>query len=323
MRDRGAAAAADQVEPILLDEALDPARHLLGAERIVRLAVDQLRKAGIGLHRDQARPVRRQPAHVLGHLLRPGGAVQPDQRHVEGVDDGGRGGDVRPDQQGAGGLDRDLHEDRRVGAGFRPGELGGVDRRLDLQRVLAGLDQQRVDPAGDQAAALFGQRGLERVVGDVAERRQLGAGPDRADHVAVTPVGEALRRLAGELGGEAVDLVGTVGELELGQRERRAAEAVGLDHVGAGLEIAAMDLPHQIRAGQVEHLGAVLAPPVVALDLQIEHLHARAHAAVAEQDLVGEGVEKVGPGHDDPVRIVGAAFWSAAWARAGTCRRGQ
>ena len=32
--------------------------------------------------------------------------------------------------------------------GARP--LDAVDRRLDLQRVLAGLDQYRIDLAGDQ-----------------------------------------------------------------------------------------------------------------------------------------------------------------------------
>ncbi len=47
----------------------------------------------------------------------------------------------------------DLDEDRRVGAGRGAGALGAVDRRLDLQRVLAGLDQNGVDRAGDEPAA--------------------------------------------------------------------------------------------------------------------------------------------------------------------------
>ena len=95
------------------------------------------------------------------------------------------GGDVGADQQRAGGLHRHLHEDRRVRSGLGAGDLGAVHRRLDLQRVLAGLDQDRIDAARDQAARLLGERRLQRVVGDVAEARQLGARPDAADHPAM------------------------------------------------------------------------------------------------------------------------------------------
>jgi len=77
-------------------------------------AVDELRQAGIGLNRDQPGPVLRKPAHVLGHLLRPGGAVEPHQRHVESVHHRRGGGDVGADEKRAGGLDRHLDEDRQL-----------------------------------------------------------------------------------------------------------------------------------------------------------------------------------------------------------------
>ena len=186
-----------------------------GAERIVRLAIDQFRQAGIRLHRQQPRPVLRQPADMLGHLLRPGGAVQPHHRHIQRVHHRGGGGDVGADQQRAGGLHRHLHEDRDVAAGFGARDLGAVHRRLDLQRVLAGLDQDRIDAAGEQAAALQGQRRLQRVVGDVAEARQLGARPDAADHPAMPAVGELLRRLARQFAAALVDLERPVGDVEL------------------------------------------------------------------------------------------------------------
>ena len=81
--------------------------------------------------------------------------------------------------------------------------LGAVDRGLDLQRVLAGLDQDRVDPAGDQPVALHRQRVFERLVGDMAERRQPGARPDRAEHKAGAAVmGEFGDRLARQFGGD-------------------------------------------------------------------------------------------------------------------------
>ncbi len=72
--------------------------------------------------------------------------------------------------------------------------LGAVDRGLDLQRVLAGLDQDRIDPAGDQPVALHRQRVFERLIGDMAERRQPRARPDRAEHEAGAAVMRRTRR---------------------------------------------------------------------------------------------------------------------------------
>ncbi len=105
---------------------------------------------------------------------------------------------------------------------------------------------------------------------------------------------EAVGGLAGEFGRDPVDLDGAVLEVELRERDRAAAEGIGLHHIGAGLEIAAMNLAHEFRAGEVEHLGAVLAVPVVALDIERQRLDTAAHAAVAEQNLVAERVEKMG-----------------------------
>ena len=131
--------------------------------------------------------------------------------------------------------------------GRRPGQLRAVDRRLDLQRVLAGLDQKAVDAAGQEAARLQGKRLFQLVVGDLAQGRQLGARPDRAEHEALAL--EAVGRLARQLGGPLVDLEGPVLQIELGQRERRAAEGVGLDHVGAGREVAFDGSRESGRAG--------------------------------------------------------------------------
>ena len=106
--------------PSSSDKALEPLRQLVRGQRIVRLAVDQLGQAGIGLDRDLARPVLAEPFDMLGHLARAGRAVEADHRHVERMDDRRRRGDVGADQQRAGGLDRDLDEDRDVLAGLGP-----------------------------------------------------------------------------------------------------------------------------------------------------------------------------------------------------------
>ena len=95
---------------------------------------------------------------MLAHLRRAGGAVQADHVDAERLQRGQRRADLRAEQHRAGGLDGDLGEDRHVHAGGGHRALGADDRGLGLQQVLRGLDQQRVDPAVDQAAALARRR---------------------------------------------------------------------------------------------------------------------------------------------------------------------
>ena len=86
-------------------------------------------------------------------------------------------------------------------------------------------------------------------------------------------------------------------EPELRQREGRAAERVGFHHIGPGLEIAAMNLPHEVRTGQIQHFRAVFLVPVIPLDIERQRLHPAAHAAVAEQHMVPQRIKKVWSGH--------------------------
>jgi hypothetical protein len=103
---------------------------------------------------------------MLGYLLRARGAVQPHHGHVERVDHGCGGGAVGADQQRADRLHRHLHKHRQIVlAGAAARDLGAVHRGLDLQRVLAGLDEDRIGPAGDQRLGLHGQHRFQRVVG--------------------------------------------------------------------------------------------------------------------------------------------------------------
>ena len=266
-------------------------------QRIMRVAIDQFRQPGIRQHRQQSGPVVRQPADMLGHFLRAGGAVQPHQRHVQRVQHRSGGGDVGADQHRAGGLHCHLREDRHVAAGFGTRDLGAVHRGLHLQRVLAGFHHDRIHATRDKAAALLRQRRFQRVIGDVAEARQLGAGADAAQHPAMPAVAEFRRRLARQLAGDAIDFEGAVGELEFVQRDRGAAEAVGFHHVGAGGEIAAMDVADHVGARQVQDLGAVLPAPEVAVDVERQGLNMRAHGAVGQQDGITQDIEQVGAGH--------------------------
>ena len=60
--------------------------------------------------------------------------------------------------------------------------------------------------------------------------------------------GEFGRRLPRQSRGGEVQFVGVVLQAVFGQHQRRAAEGVGLDDVGAGLEIGAVDRPAPRRA---------------------------------------------------------------------------
>ena len=141
---RGAAAAADDVDPVLGDEALEPARR---ARRAPADSGYGRSAARAGRHWAGTRSGRARSAArwrtMLGHLLGAGGAVEAHDRHAQRVDDGGGGRDVGADQHGAGGLDGDLDHQRQLAAAADEGVPAAVDRGLDLQRVLAGLDQQR------------------------------------------------------------------------------------------------------------------------------------------------------------------------------------
>ena len=76
----------------------------------------------------------------------------------------------------------------------RIAHAGAVDRRLGLQRVLAGLAQDHLGAAREQAGGLHGEGLLQRAVVDMAERGQAGARADRADHEAPAAVGGEPRR---------------------------------------------------------------------------------------------------------------------------------
>ena len=231
--------------------------------------------------------------------------------NVERADDGRSRRDVGADQERAGGLDRDLDHQRQAPAGGGHRGPGAVDRGLGLERILAGLAEDDVGATRDQARGLDAERLLEGPVGDVAERGQAGAGADRADDEALAAVACDLRdRLVGELGRAPVDLERPLAEVELAERDRRAAEAVGLERIGTGLEIAQVDLPDQIGAAQVQDLGAVLLIPEVGLDREIATLDLGPHGPIDQKDPALEGLEKCGCHRDQP---------QAAWARRG-CR---
>jgi hypothetical protein len=138
----------------------------------------------------------------------------------------------------------------------------------------------------------------------VAERGQTGAGPDRADHEARAAIARhAVDRFAGQLGAAAIDLERPMGQLELAERDRRAAERVGLDGIRAGAQIAEVNVRDHVWAGEVEHLGAVLLAPEVGLDREVARMDLGAHGTVEQQHAALQGLEKIRHGDSGRARL--------------------
>ena len=145
-------------------------------------------------------------ADVLGHLLGAGGAVEPDHRHAQRVDDGVAAPMSVPTSMAP----VVSMVTWTISGSSRPRRTKAWRQPLTAALICSGSWQVSISSAstaGDQALGLDREGGLELAVADVAEARQLGAGADRADHEPLRPVaGEALDRLAGEARRTLVDL---------------------------------------------------------------------------------------------------------------------
>ena len=204
----GAAAAADDPDAVALDEFAERRGERLGLLGEDRLPVGPLqRQAGVRDAVDRERRGLAQVADRVPHVLGAGRAVEPDHLDVQGRQRGQHRLDVGAEQHLAAlrqqrdrGLDREgpARELERLA---RP-----EDRRLHLQDVLRGLDDDQVGAALDQALRLLGEDLDQLSEGDVPQgrvvaRRQEAGRADRAGDEAVR-----ARRRAGDLRGPAVDL---------------------------------------------------------------------------------------------------------------------
>ena len=231
--------------------------------------------------------VRGQVAQVLAHLAGAGGAVQPDHVDAERLKRGQRRGDLAAEQHRPGGLDRDLGDDQRIRGHGRHGPPGADDGRLGLQQVLAGLDDQRVGAAAQQALGV-GLVGVAQLAErDVAERGQLGARAHRAEHPArAARRGPAVGGGAGQPGGRLGQLDDPVRDPVLAEIGQVRAERVGGDAIRARLEVGLVDPGHDVGPGHVQYLVAALVASEV-FDGGIARLEHRAHGPVCHDDSLG------------------------------------
>ena len=284
----GAAAAADHFDAELLDEPALVGDEVLGGQVVVHVAVDHRREPGVRQHGDGDARVLGEVPDVLAHLLGSRRAVDADHVGVHGVEGDQRGADLGARQHAAGQLDRDLGLDRDGAADLLHRGPAPVHGRLDAEQVELGLDQEQVDAPLEQAAGLFGDLVAKLGVADLAERREPGARPDRAgDEPGPLGSGVPVGDLAGQGCGHPVELDGAIAEPVLAERGPHAPERVGLDDLGAGLEVLGVHTGDQLRTGLDQDLGAALElRRAVVLHGQVLFLQPRPRGAVEDDDVV-------------------------------------
>ncbi len=240
------------------------------------------------------------------HLLGAERAIEAD-RHRRGVTDRIPEGFRRLARQHAAGAVRDGAGDHHRYAQAPRVEqlLDGVDRRLGVERVEDGLQEQQVGAAVEQSARLLligdaqavERGGAEAGIADVGRYRGGPVGrPDgaRDETRPAVLLARRQRRLARELRAREVELIGDVFHAIVGLGDRGRREGVGRHDVGAGPQIGEMDVADRVRPGEVQQVvvPAHLAVPGVEtraaefLLLQLQRLDHGAHGAVEHQDAL-------------------------------------
>ena len=285
---RRPAAPADDRDAVALDEGSKRRGERPGLLGKDRLAVRPLeRQAGVGdaVHRHGTELA--EEADRVAHVLGAGRAVEPDHVDPQCLERRERRADVGSEQhraalgqEGHAGLDR--HRPARELERLASAE----DRRLELEHVLRGLDDDQVDATVHEPVRLLGEHLEQLAEGDLTEGRVLARGEEsgRTDRAGYEPL--LTGRLAGDLGCLDVDLAGVVLEAPFGELQSRGLEGVGLEHLGAGVEHRGVDAFDHVGSVQDERLVAAAGEPVVVLEAQIELLERRPHAAVEDDDAI-------------------------------------
>ena len=172
--------------------------------------------------------------------------------------------------------------DRPVGRG----QARLLDRDREMVERRECLEHEQVHAALEQAVDGLAERGPDRCVAEVGEvvggSAQRPDGPGDED----VPAGH-VPGLAGDLGAAPRQPAGLVGETVGGEADPVGAERRGLDQVGAGREVLAVDGADQLgpRQDQLVQRGTLRDP---AREEQ------RAHRPVGQQRTLGEAFAEPG-----------------------------
>ena len=303
VRGRGAAAAADQVDQAGLGPLAQLRSGLVG--RLV-VAAELVGEPGIGVGADPRLGDPREIGEVRAHVRRAEGAVEPDAER--------RGmGERQPERLDGLAVEQAA---RAVGDGARdedgqPGSAGlehlvqRHQRRLGVQRIEDGLQQDEVDPAvyqGFRRLAVGGAEGGEvdrahaRIVHVRRDREGLVGGPQHAgDEAGPLGGGRGVGGLARDPGAGEIEGAHRSGQAVVLLRDPVRVEGVGGDDVGARFEEARVDVADNLRPGEGEQvvvagelavvIGIERAAEVgLAQPVALDH---GAHGAVQQQDAPG------------------------------------
>lgn len=293
MLGRRAAAAADEREPVLLDEGLLGVGQALGVEREVRPVLGEHRQSGVRHAEQRDAGVPGEVAQVFAHLGGAGRAVQADHVDAERFERGQRGTDLGSEQHGAGGLEGQRAQHQEVAAHRLQGAPRTQHGGLGLQEVLRGLDDERVGAAGDQPFGVLLESVAQDRVGGVAQRRQLGAGADGAEHPALPAggFGEPVGDLAGDARAGLGELVDPAGDVVLTEGGGVGPEGVGLDAVHADGEVLLVHRADDVGPGHVQDLVAAFEVLEV-VERGVLGLEHRAHGTVGHDHSGGESLSE-------------------------------
>ena len=212
---------------------------------------------GIGDAGDGQPGVLREVADRLSHVLGTGRAVEPDHVDPQRLQDGEDGGDVGAEQHPAGDVEGHLGLDGDLAAGALEGLAGREDRRLDLQDVLAGLDDEQVRATVEQPLRLLA-KGRDQLTecdppqaGVTACGQEAGRSHAAGDEAGLRGGGVLVGEPPGQSRRLLVELVGSLPGTPFGEAEGGGLERARLDDVGTDLEEGAVEPLDQI--GAVQH----------------------------------------------------------------------
>ena len=141
-----------------------------------------------------------------------------------------------------------------------------------------GLDDEHVHARLDQRADLFDKCGARLIQPGFAQRLQAHSQrPHRARHprLAGLLVFQMSHCLLGQANPGGIDLCHLAGQSVARQPESVGAEGVGLQDLGAGLQIVFVDRQDQVWIGKIQLV-------VAAVDKHPARIQHRAHGAVGE-----------------------------------------
>ena len=142
----GAAAAPDNLHTQVFHKVVKGHAHLHRGQPVMGHTPHVFRQARIGNATDHKRGLLAEVAHMGLHQIRAGGAIQPQDVDGEGLQNGDHRRCISTHQHGARGLHGDGDHHGKSATDSRHGLLQALETRLDLQHVLAGLQQQQVHP---------------------------------------------------------------------------------------------------------------------------------------------------------------------------------